>query len=127
VPLVAHNHQTLPYTSLPRYNKDLLQPLTGNWLRALKAARCRATYQRWLSPASEHRNETLEIQSGQAKYSVGWWRIFGRRGGAPDQDTRFRLRTLPPFGVLAPMVMETQWVALPSSVTPASVIPAADG
>jgi hypothetical protein len=37
VPLVAYNHQTLPYTSMPRYNKDLLQPLAGNWLRTLKA------------------------------------------------------------------------------------------
>jgi phosphonoacetate hydrolase len=32
VPLVAYNNQTLPYASLPRYNKDLLQPLTGTWL-----------------------------------------------------------------------------------------------
>jgi phosphonoacetate hydrolase len=33
VPVVAYNHQTLPYTRPPRYNKDLLQPLTGAWLR----------------------------------------------------------------------------------------------
>ena len=32
VPLVAYNNQTLPYASPPRYNKDLLQPLTSNWL-----------------------------------------------------------------------------------------------
>jgi phosphonoacetate hydrolase len=37
VPLVAYNNQTLPYASLPRYNKDLLQPLTGTWL-GLEAA-----------------------------------------------------------------------------------------
>jgi phosphonoacetate hydrolase len=33
VPLIAHNNQALPYASPPRYNKDLLQPLTGSWLR----------------------------------------------------------------------------------------------
>jgi phosphonoacetate hydrolase len=33
VPLVAHNNQDLPYASPPRYNKDLLEPLTGTWLR----------------------------------------------------------------------------------------------
>jgi phosphonoacetate hydrolase len=33
VPLVAHNHEALPYASPPRYNKDLLAPLTGAWLR----------------------------------------------------------------------------------------------
>jgi phosphonoacetate hydrolase len=32
VPLVGYNNQTLPYASPPRYNKDLLQPLTSNWL-----------------------------------------------------------------------------------------------
>jgi phosphonoacetate hydrolase len=32
VPLIAHNNQALPYETLPRYNKDLLQPLTGSWL-----------------------------------------------------------------------------------------------
>jgi hypothetical protein len=32
VPLVAYNNQTLRYASPPRYNKDLLQPLTGTWL-----------------------------------------------------------------------------------------------
>jgi phosphonoacetate hydrolase len=33
VPLVAYNNQAGPYASPPRYNKDLLQPLTGTWLR----------------------------------------------------------------------------------------------
>jgi phosphonoacetate hydrolase len=33
VPLVAYNNQIRPYPSLPRYNKDLLQPLTGEYLR----------------------------------------------------------------------------------------------
>jgi phosphonoacetate hydrolase len=33
VPLVAYNNQIVPYASPPRYNKDLLQPLTGAWLR----------------------------------------------------------------------------------------------
>lgn len=32
VPLVASNNQTLLYARPPQYNKDLLQPLTGNWL-----------------------------------------------------------------------------------------------
>jgi len=33
VPLVAYNNQIMQYESPPRYNKDLLEPLTGSWLR----------------------------------------------------------------------------------------------
>jgi phosphonoacetate hydrolase len=32
VPLVTYNNQTLPSATAPRYNKDLLRPLTGAWL-----------------------------------------------------------------------------------------------
>jgi phosphonoacetate hydrolase len=33
VPLYAHNNESLPYLTAPRYNKDLLAPLLNGWLR----------------------------------------------------------------------------------------------
>jgi len=32
VPLYAHNNESLPYATPPRYNKDLLSPLLNGWL-----------------------------------------------------------------------------------------------
>ena len=43
--------------------------------------------------------------------------------GVPDQHTWLRLFQVPAFGLFAPVVVAAEQVALPSSVTPASVIP----
>jgi hypothetical protein len=80
VPLVACNNQTLPYASVPRYNKDLLQPLTGNWLRALEG--CPVPGGGLPAVAKPHRSiEMKHEKSSLVRRSTrwGWWRIFGRR------------------------------------------------